>query len=122
MTTYKTCSKCGQPKSLDEFANDKRRPDGKYAQCKTCVHELYVKNREQRIAAARLRVRANTEEVKQYQHEYYLEHQEELKQKSADAYQETWPLSKEKRNQYAKEHAAEARERSKRWRKSQRTG
>lgn len=32
----KTCSRCRQPKPLDEFKSDSRKPDGKASSCKAC--------------------------------------------------------------------------------------
>lgn len=32
----KTCSRCGQPKPLDDFKTDIRKPDGKASSCKAC--------------------------------------------------------------------------------------
>jgi len=40
----KRCKKCGDEKSLSEFHNDCRRPDGKYPNCKEC-HYAYMRNR-----------------------------------------------------------------------------
>lgn len=36
MTDKKRCTKCGLVKSLSDFAKDKRRADGRHAQCKAC--------------------------------------------------------------------------------------
>lgn len=35
-TKTKTCSRCGEPKSLDDFKSDSRKPDGKASSCKAC--------------------------------------------------------------------------------------
>lgn len=40
----KICSKCNNPKSSDEFRNDKKSPDGKDYWCKKCRHDYYVSN------------------------------------------------------------------------------
>ncbi len=36
-TEYKRCTKCRQQKPLEEFHNDRTRPDRKYPSCKECV-------------------------------------------------------------------------------------
>jgi len=36
---FKTCSKCGETKTLDEFCKDKGSKDGLYAYCKQCNSE-----------------------------------------------------------------------------------
>ena len=35
----KTCSKCGESKSLDAFGKDRKAPDGKFYWCKQCTVE-----------------------------------------------------------------------------------
>jgi len=64
----KTCTKCGIPKSLDNFTSDKSRPDGKFPQCGCCRKldkaEHYQRNKE----AIRIRHK-----------QYRLEHLEEEK-------------------------------------------
>jgi len=46
----KTCTKCKQLKSLDNFHKDKSRKDNLHCWCKDCVskkdHNFYIKNRE----------------------------------------------------------------------------
>ena len=41
----KTCSKCGELKTLDQFHKHKRRPNGLRAACKTCVNEANTRRR-----------------------------------------------------------------------------
>jgi N6-adenosine-specific RNA methylase IME4 len=36
IVTTKTCSRCGQSKSMDEFKSDSRKPGGKASSCKSC--------------------------------------------------------------------------------------
>lgn len=47
----KRCSHCNQDKSLDQFGNDRSRPDGKFSYCKSCVHE----SRDTEAERARIR-------------------------------------------------------------------
>ena len=48
----KTCSKCGQEKTLAEFSKNSRAKDGKHPWCKTCFAE-YERNRYQNGDKAR---------------------------------------------------------------------
>ena len=41
----KVCSKCGEDKPLDQYADDQRKKDGKYSACRECHSKL---NREWR--------------------------------------------------------------------------
>lgn len=42
----KTCTKCKKAKALYAFAGQKDKPDGKREQCKKCLHDWYIRNRE----------------------------------------------------------------------------
>lgn len=55
----KTCSKCEDLKSYDQFYNDKRTKDGKYSACKSC-HHLYQSD------AALVRLDPNPKRVASY--------------------------------------------------------
>lgn len=57
MSNSKTCTKCGQVKSLQDFHKDKRRSDGLFPQCKTCVLDRMKLYAEQKAEEARLRAR-----------------------------------------------------------------
>jgi len=41
----KICTKCGIPKSLDEFSNNKNKKDGKHTMCKLCFKNYYLANK-----------------------------------------------------------------------------
>lgn len=43
MNETKTCNKCGKTKSIEDFAKDKHRPDGRTYDCKACRCVLYRK-------------------------------------------------------------------------------
>lgn len=62
----KTCNKCGDTKPLNEFAENKSKPDGKQYQCRSCQsdyrREHYEKNKERVKAQIKLR----KEEAKNY--------------------------------------------------------
>ncbi len=49
----KKCSKCGQTKSLDDYYADNRSKSGRQSQCKKCMKEWRVANRDKAAAAAR---------------------------------------------------------------------
>jgi 5-methylcytosine-specific restriction endonuclease McrA len=72
MNQYKTCSKCKQIKTFDEFTNHKSHADGKTSQCRTCIAKTkrqkykndlqkskiankanYVKHKEKRLVYAK---------------------------------------------------------------------
>ena len=39
MIKKKKCSKCKEPKTLDEFHNDRSKADGKTTQCAECINK-----------------------------------------------------------------------------------
>lgn len=41
----KCCTKCGIPKPLDEFSNNKNKKDGKHIVCKLCFRDYYLTNK-----------------------------------------------------------------------------
>ncbi len=41
----KCCTKCGLPKPLDEFSNNKNKKDGKHTVCKLCFRGYYLANK-----------------------------------------------------------------------------
>ena len=46
----KTCSKCKQVKPLSDFNKDSRKKEGVRPQCKECVRQRYIENREKHSA------------------------------------------------------------------------
>jgi hypothetical protein len=56
ITESKTCSRCGESKSVDQFYHDKHGyPSAKCKPChKACGYEWYDRNRESRLADFRL--------------------------------------------------------------------
>jgi hypothetical protein len=46
----KTCSKCKTEKELSDFYKDRRRPDGKACQCKSCMESYQKPNRKKNCA------------------------------------------------------------------------
>lgn len=45
----KTCTKCNQQKSVDNFCKNKRAKDGLQSACKSCMAVLYKKNRADKL-------------------------------------------------------------------------
>lgn len=75
----KTCNKCGEVKSLDEFFKDKTKKDGYYYSCKMCIKQY-----------------RQSEKIKEYTKQY---HQSEKYKE----YQKQYPQS-EKRKEYIKRY------------------
>lgn len=69
----KTCSTCGEPKSLEDFNRRASAPDGRQPRCRSCCREWYVKHRVAHIAAAQTRVRRVRLENQVHLADYFAE-------------------------------------------------
>jgi len=96
----KTCSKCGNPKILDEFHRQSRKVDGRHPWCKICCKTYgrarYAANPQAQIDKATEWRKANRDRARDSQAEWNTRNPE---------YHKQW---------YA-EHAETERERSSRW-------
>ena len=70
MIKTKTCSKCHETKSLDEFPDRKDSKDGKRGACKKCVKKYHEKYNQE-----------HKEEMSEQHKEYRREHKNEIIQK-----------------------------------------
>lgn len=62
----KTCNKCGEVKSLDEFYKDKTKKDGYYYPCKMCIKQY---RQSKKIKEYNKQYR-QSEKYKEYQKQY----------------------------------------------------
>lgn len=78
----KTCTKCGKPKPLSEFSNDKSRKDGKFPWCKVCKSiadsEDYVKNLDKVKANVREWRKKNPEQKRKHNSAYKKRHPDKV--------------------------------------------
>lgn len=75
----KTCTKCKQEKSLDEFCKDKSKyaKSGRYSQCKFCVKEYREKNKERALIYRKKYYQENKEKCAVSSKKYYLAHKKQ---------------------------------------------
>jgi 5-methylcytosine-specific restriction endonuclease McrA len=116
----KICSKCGKTRPLANFYNDAKRKDGKYPQCKDCVHQTYLDHKEERVARADRWKQDHSERVKQNLQRYYQEHKEKLKARAAENHAANREERLIKMQEYAQAHNDEARRRGREWRAANR--
>jgi len=79
----KTCSKCGNEKSINEFYKDKSKKDNLTSRCKECISEYYPNNFE--IIKQRIKkwIKNNPEKVKiknEKNNEYHKNHPQQHRQ------------------------------------------
>lgn len=80
--TTKTCTKCGETKTVDQFSKDRTKRDGRRPSCKTCTaaqrRAHYEANREQINARQRAYNEANREEISARKRAYRAGHREKI--------------------------------------------
>lgn len=91
MNDIKTCSKCGEVKSINEFCNNKNTKDGKHSHCKECRNKggkIYRMEHKEEAREYGLKYRTdNKKYFKQYKKMHYIEHKKEILNKCKN-YQE----------------------------------
>lgn len=103
----KICTKCKAEKPTDQFANNKRKKDGKHYQCKACQKATldawraknpdkvraqgrrnYANNSERFKAHTKQYAKENPEKVKAAQQRWQKENQDRVREKRRERYQE----------------------------------
>jgi len=89
----KTCTRCNQPKSKDEFYADHRVYDGRRSVCKQCqdtVNNQYRTQHKNEVEAQRAAYReAHKNENQAYQKQYRAIHRQELSEKKRAYYNQS---------------------------------
>ena len=82
----KTCTKCGETKSLDDFHRNKTGAGGRRPDCKECVQEYtrryYEENRDKERERNRRYREENRDKMLDYKRRYYEENRDILNQGS----------------------------------------
>lgn len=118
---FKTCTKCGETKSLGEFSRDKNRRDGLFPHCKVCARarssRWYAENTARgRENAKRTRTK-NPGKAKLYLTTWYLENKEIVSLRRAAAYAAKPEAERDRSKKWAKGNPDRVRERSAKRRK-----
>lgn len=92
MSEAKTCTKCGQAKSVDQFNRDKSKSDGRRPDCKDCQNKrgknYYQANRESELKRARGWYRNNRGRVSEQKRRYYQANRKRINAQSRRHYLE----------------------------------
>ena len=95
----KTCNKCGEVKSLDEFHKDKKRKDGYCHSCKICIKQ-YRQSEKYKEYTKQYR---QSEKIKEYQKQYQKKyHRSENYKESIKRYNQSEKGKETARSFYAK--------------------
>ena len=110
----KTCTKCGETKSLDDFHRDKRRPDGRRSDCKECGREYkrrYLEGNRDELREYHRRYREeNRDKVRECQRRYYEENRDKRLEYDRRYYEENRDKVREYKRRYHEENRDKVRE------------
>lgn len=108
------CSICNKMKPTSEFSKGKNK-SGYRSQCKECIHQAYLKNKEKILQkhkeyyesnkesylhTCRVYKNSNKDSIKSKMHDYYLSHSETIKERSKRQFQNFTPEQMQKRKKY----------------------
>jgi len=110
----KTCTKCGETKSLDDFHRDKTRAGGRRSDCKECVREYkrrYLEeNRDKERERNRRYHEENRDKVRERKHRYYEENRGKVREYKHRYYEENRDKERERKHRYCEENRDKVRE------------
>ena len=88
----KTCTKCGETKSLDDFHRDKTGVGGRRSDCKECVREYkrryHEENRDKRLEYNRRYREENRDKTLDYQRRHYEENRDKVRERKRRYHEE----------------------------------
>jgi FKBP-type peptidyl-prolyl cis-trans isomerase len=107
----KTCSRCDEEKSLDEFSRDKRGKYGRDCRCKLCMRKYRQDNKEKMAARFKQYYQKNRKKIiersKRYRQDnkekraaYLKQYEQNNKEKLSEYHRQYRQANKEKKRQY----------------------
>lgn len=84
----KICSKCKKELPLEKFSKNKCQKDGLCNQCKDCIKENYISDREKNRSKEKEYYLKNKDRISWYSKKRYQRDKEKIKQKRKDYYRE----------------------------------
>ena len=104
----KTCTKCGETKSLDDFHRHKTGVGGRRPDCKECVREYsrryYEENRDKWLEYARRYHEENRDKVRERKRSYYEENRDKVRERSRRYHEENRDKVREYKRRYHEEN------------------
>jgi 5-methylcytosine-specific restriction endonuclease McrA len=77
-TTFKTCSRCGEEKTTDDFCRNRTKPDGLNAWCRECnrkrSRQYYAENQQRHVRVTVARRKAQSALARRWVIQYLLTH------------------------------------------------
>ena len=84
----KICSKCKKELPLEKFSKNKCQKDGLCNQCKDCIKDNYIRDRDKNRGKNKEYYLKNKDRISQYSKEKYQRDKEKIKQKRKDYYRD----------------------------------
>lgn len=124
----KTCSKCSETKSVDQFQKDKSKPDGVYSSCKECTKKwrkdnknkiwaqnqsAYEQNKEKYLLQKKEYYDKNKKDIIAKQKKYYLKNRNKILEYQAQWREDNVQKYKESVKAYSKNHRAQINQKQK---------
>ena len=106
----KTCTKCGETKSLDDFHRNKDGAGGRRPDCKECVREYTRRYYEENRDKVRERKRCHYEENRDNRRRYYEENRDKVREYHRGYYEENRDKVRERKHRYREENRDKIRE------------
>ena len=94
----KTCSKCKETKSLDEFSMDKSRKDDRQPVCKLCNNKYWKENREWLLKKHAEYNKRNREKTNRRKNAWYQDNKDEINRKERERYHANRDEIRKKKN------------------------
>ena len=115
----KTCTKCGETKSLDDFHRNKGGVDGRHSRCKECRRErnrrYHEENRDKRLEYSRRYHEENRDKVRERKRRYREENRDKVRESERRYHEENRDKRLEYRRRYYEENRDELREYKRRY-------
>lgn len=97
MEQSKTCTKCKQSQSIEQFTRDKNRKDGRFPQCKSCIKAYHAEHYKRNAEAVKQRTSAWAKENPEKRASYNTKWRS-LNQEKNREYQRLWAQEYRKNN------------------------
>ena len=117
---FKTCSKCGEVRSIGDFVKGRRYKDGLSNVCRACWsaynRERYLVRREEILKQAKAWRSKNKEKIRVYQKDYQNKNKDRLELLAREYYERHRTRIIEQNKKYYQDHKEACQARKKLWR------
>ena len=117
---FKTCSKCGEVRSIGDFIKNRRNKDELSNVCRACRNaynrEQYLVQKEKFLKRAKVWSDKNKEKIRVYQKDYRNKNKDRLRPLAKEYYKRHRTMIIEQNKKYYEDHKEACQVRKKLWR------